>query len=69
MTFGSAREMARESGVPEWVIRRMIKDEECPGFYSGVKFLIYREEFMKMIEAKCQRPALKTDSKSGGCMG
>ena len=38
--FMSARQTAKTGILPEACLRRMIKKGECPGFYSGVKFLV-----------------------------
>ena len=61
LKIGSIKKTALDTGVPEWVIRQMVKSGECPGFYSGVKFLVNQELFLELIESKCRRHLMKSD--------
>ena len=38
--FLTVRETVRELGLPEHMLRTMIKRNECPGFYNGNRFMV-----------------------------
>lgn len=50
--FLTIRQAAKRSGVPEYLIRRMVKRKECPGFYSGNRFYIHFQKFLTALKAR-----------------
>ena len=48
--FYTIREAAKQSGLPEYAVRRMVKCNEIPFITSGVKVLINSAHLQKYIE-------------------
>lgn len=47
--FQSIREAARTTGISEYQIRRMLRENALPGFYSGVKFNVDVEMLLRQL--------------------
>lgn len=52
MRFYSANKTAREEHIPITLIRRMIADETCPGFYSGNRFYVNVDLLLAKLDAQ-----------------
>lgn len=54
MRFKTIRQTVAMPACPvgESVLRRMVKNGEVPGIYSGKRFLVNTEAFFPQIEAK-----------------
>ena len=52
MCYPTIREFAKDPACPvsELALRRMVKQNELPGFLSGNRFRINREEAIKMFQ-------------------
>ena len=50
MQFLTINATAREIGLPHTCIRAMVKRGECPGFYSGNRFLVNVDQFREKLE-------------------
>lgn len=48
--FKSVREVAKEGILSEFLIRKLIAQGKCPGFYSGKKFLVNVEQLRNYLE-------------------
>lgn len=49
--FKSAREVAKMGVLSEFLVRKLIAQGKCPGFYSGKKFLVNVERLQDYLEA------------------
>lgn len=56
--FLSPRQTAKLPDCPitECFLRRMIKEGDCPGFYSGSHFLVNAEALFEMLEQRSRKP-------------
>ena len=50
--FVSIRRFSRDHGVPEGYVRALVKNGTCPGFYSGVKFIVYAPGLLAQLEGR-----------------
>ena len=56
------RETAKLGIVPEAMLRRMVKQGKCPGFYTGIKFLVnvpLLEKALEEMSMSCGRESGK----------
>ena len=49
------RQTAKKLDFPEARIRIMVKRGECPGIYSGNRFLVNLEAFAEQLDAQSRR--------------
>lgn len=49
--FQTVRQVARYLGIPEHLIRCMVAKGECPGVYSGTRFLVHVEALREYLDA------------------
>lgn len=56
------RQEAKESGVPEYLIRRMVKANQVPCLYSGNRCYVDHVMFMEKISTLCN--SVSTNSHS-----
>ena len=52
--------------VSEGTLRRMVKNGEVPGFYSGSRFYINFSQFLEWIDHKCRETVKQKEEKSDG---
>ena len=75
MEMLTARQYAKKTGFPEGTIRRMIKDRQVPGFYSGNRYLIDADAFtaklheMSAVNAEAEPEAEKHKPTPRGTSG
>lgn len=61
--FMKTRPLAKETHVPEYVIRAMIRNGTAPGFHSGKTFYIDTAAFMaKLSQMSATRSNVRTAS-------
>jgi excisionase family DNA binding protein len=48
--FQTVRQAARYLEVPEHLIRSMVAQGECPGIYSGNRFLVHVEALREYLD-------------------
>ena len=48
----SIRETVKITGLSESLIRQLVKQKKCPGFYNGKKFIVNVDLFIESINAK-----------------
>ena len=51
-TMLTIRETARTGLIPETALRRLVKRGECPGFYSGTKFLVNYDRLVAWLNSQ-----------------
>ena len=49
-TYQSIREAARSTGLPECLLRRLLKENKLPGLYSGRKFNVNVPALLEQLE-------------------
>ena len=49
--FQTIRKVSRTLDVPEHLIRCMVAKGECPGVYSGTRFLVHVEALLEYLDA------------------
>lgn len=52
--FVTIRRAAKIVGVPEFKLRKMVKNKECPGFYSGNRFLVNLRLLQELLDQMSQ---------------
>lgn len=56
--FGSIRQTAAKFPfISETLLRRLVKEQRCPGFYSGRKFVVNQTRLLQVL----------TEAGVGGC--
>nr|DAZ08733.1 MAG TPA: helix-turn-helix domain protein [Caudoviricetes sp.] len=53
--FQTVRQVARYLGVPEHLVRSLVAQGECPGIYSGNRFLVHTEGLREYLDAASHR--------------
>lgn len=53
--FQTVRQVARYLEVPEHLIRSMVAKGECPGIYSGNRFLVHVEALREYLDAESRK--------------
>ncbi len=58
MAYPTIRKFANDPECPvsECALRAMVKRNEIPGFYYGNRFLINRDEALKVFQRLCTKP-------------
>ena len=56
MEFLTIRKAAAHSGVPEFRVRQMVKQNQVPGFYAGSRFLVNIDAFISVLKEMCATP-------------
>ena len=52
--FLTIRAAAKETGLPEFYLRRLEHEGKLPGFYSGVKKMVNMSKFWEMFNAESE---------------
>lgn len=47
--FCTVREFASLGLISEYALRRMIREQRCPGFFSGAKFNVNRDSLIELL--------------------
>lgn len=53
--FKTVRQAARYLEVPEHLIRSMVAQGDCPGIYSGNRFLVHVEALREYLDAESRK--------------
>ena len=53
--FRTIRQVARELGVPEHLIRSLVAQGTCPGIYSGTRFLVHVDALREYLDKESRR--------------
>ena len=64
MEFLTIRKAATRSGVPEFRIRQMVKQNQVPGFYAGTRYLVNIDAFMDVLKEMCA-PKITSENEPG----
>ena len=48
--YKTIRQTNKETGIPEAFIRSLVANEECPGFYTGNRFMVNVDQLMEKLE-------------------
>lgn len=48
--FQTVRQVARYLGIPEHLVRTLVARGECPGIYSGNRFLVHTEGLREYLD-------------------
>ena len=53
-TYQTIRQFAKENdrGLTEGTLRRMVRCGECPGFYSGTRFMVNTDALIDLLEKR-----------------
>lgn len=60
----SIHETAKATGISESLIRQLVAQKKCPGFFSGKKFLVNVNMLIEAIDAE-SRPTVCKDDEQG----
>ncbi len=55
------RTAAKQGILPEHRLRQMVHTGECPGFYSGNRFLINVEQLKELLDQKSREPRIREE--------
>ena len=47
--FMSIRQTTKATGISESLIRRLVREGQCPGFYSGKKYTVNVDALVEML--------------------
>lgn len=50
--FSTIRQASRTLGVPEHFIRGLVASGNCPGVYSGTRFLVHVAQLRELLDAQ-----------------
>lgn len=53
--FRTVRQTARYLEIPEHLVRSMVAQGNCPGIYSGNRFLVHIEALREYLDAESRR--------------
>lgn len=57
MEYLTIRKEAKASGIPEFRLRKWVKQGCVPGFWAGTRFYVAHERLMERLERICTRQA------------
>lgn len=53
--FMTIRQTARETGISESLIRRLVRDGACPGFQSGNRYIVDVQALLDVLHEMSAR--------------
>lgn len=61
--YMSIRKIAKQDGIPERILRNMLKEGELPGFYSGNRFVVNHDMLVEILNDKSKASVTKNVSR------
>lgn len=60
VTITTVRPFSRKHGIPENLLRSMVKRGTLPGFYEGTRFYVHEEQALEALNRMSRREMAST---------